>query len=233
LFFINPSNEVSLIEFNAMTPLPTESILNFSHRLDVAARKVYKNLNEENLNQVKFVKFLSVISPEIRLSLLQQDVKEYKLAVTKANQLQQILLTNQKLSVNHDELLVNKLSEQVNILRKELQDIKATKNDSSVASTSSEGLSTSRRYRADSFGSSHSAYRDKGAFVRNSNNDSANHHRSNRPYRPYLTQNQRFPTRFKRVVICQWCKAKGHMADRCRSLIRYNRNNQQLNLQGS
>ena len=64
-FFSSPAFSTSIIEFNAMAPTHGENYKNFAHRLDVAVGKVYSNLPKDNLDQIKFVKFISVIPSEI------------------------------------------------------------------------------------------------------------------------------------------------------------------------
>lgn len=58
-------------ELDNLKMLPAENIQNLAHRIDILASKVYKNTPLEELNKLKFVKFIALIPPEIRIFVLQ------------------------------------------------------------------------------------------------------------------------------------------------------------------
>lgn len=118
-FFTNKSQTSSLIEFNNLNLLPQESIKNFAHRLDSLTAKVYNIKDSDSLNNIKFIKLIGSLPSNIRVKILEEDIKLYPELVNRAQQLQDIfcsealLINNENGSINSK---LNALAEKINSL---------------------------------------------------------------------------------------------------------------------
>jgi len=134
-FFSPASFSTSIIELNAMAPTHGENYKNFAHRLDVAVGKIYNNLPKDNLDQIKFVKFISVIPSEIRLQIMQNNITNYNEAVQRAQQLQDLTIFDSKLSQNTEPEIFKRYSEQINSLQKQIEHLTSSKEKSASSSS--------------------------------------------------------------------------------------------------
>ena len=120
-FFSNKSQTASVIDFNNLHMLPQESIKNFAHRLNSLTSKVYDITDQNILDNIKFIKLIGALPPNIRTKILEENVKIYQEVVNRAQQLQDIAC-NEAILVgrrdNNDAISVklNELSEKINAL---------------------------------------------------------------------------------------------------------------------
>lgn len=90
--FFCPVNSNNLAQnLHSFTMLPSESIKNLAHRLNVLVAQAYPNIKDtQAINDIKFNKFLVCVPSDIRVKILENDIKDYETAVFKAQKLQEI-----------------------------------------------------------------------------------------------------------------------------------------------
>lgn len=130
--FFCPVNSCNLAQnLHSFCMLPSESIKNLSHRLNVLVSQAYPSITDKTaLNEIKYNKFLVSIPSEMRIKILENDIKDYVTAVNHAQKLQDISIQNSvvnkinvqdspdlKSEINAIKIAVEKLSqpsEQIN-----------------------------------------------------------------------------------------------------------------------
>lgn len=72
--------------------LPEESIRNFADRLNTLTNRVHDTITDAAaLNDIKYTKFISSISSNLRIKIQEESNTDYKLAVYRAQNLQEIM----------------------------------------------------------------------------------------------------------------------------------------------
>lgn len=71
-------------QWENLTMLSQESIQNFVLCFDLMVTQVFHTMSQEQLNNLKFVKWLVQLSTEVKLMVLQQTESDYNIAVEKA-----------------------------------------------------------------------------------------------------------------------------------------------------
>lgn len=125
-FFAPPSRTQSFVEFNKLTMISSESVKNVAHRLDVLTSKVYPDiLDPISVNNIKFLKFISILPSSLRIKIQEENITDYNQAVSRAQSLQEIsngekLLNSNSAPVTNDNIFAESLkqiSEQINALQ--------------------------------------------------------------------------------------------------------------------
>lgn len=195
-FFITDSHTSNLIEFNNLTMLPQESIKNFAHRLSVLSGKVYTMSTPADLENVKYIKFISSIPSNIRVKLQEEGTKTFPEAVKRANELQQILQNEALLQVNPTNLSVNTITEQLTELSEKINML-SFKQEAPKQNKKSRSPSPRRHVQSDNMRPQYK------------NRNMSQFNRNRRPFQ---------------VLTCQLCRRTGHTASRCRIFLNRNQN---------
>lgn len=189
-FFVPDNTSSTLNELNKIQLLPDESIRHFAHRLQVLTHKVYTQVTDENaLSVIKYNKFISALPANLRIKLLEENIQNFKDAVQRAHQLQDIL--NQELVPKTSN------SESCNTLTTQLADLAAKVNALTLTAQPSSlkiDRPTQNLHRGNWKNRSVNQFRNKN--VNSWRKPNHNIQRSNN-------------------YICQLCNKKGHSASRC------------------
>lgn len=90
-FSVQESPAAELRKFQNITLAPDESIKNLSYRIDLAAQKSYRFINDVNaLNKIKSMQFIAALPISIKEKILLQGEMEYNEMVAKAQHIQTI-----------------------------------------------------------------------------------------------------------------------------------------------
>lgn len=185
-FFKNDSTQATFNEFNKLAILPDESIKHFCHRLHVLTTTVYKDINDDKaLDAIKLNKLLSVLPANLRIKLLEEKVKNFNTAMSRAQEIQNIY--NSEFQSNSDS---------------------SNKNPQSVLHFSTELRKLNEKVDALTQTKNSTNHTESQANQNLSNQNGRNQRAMYRqPYRNRF--NNRFP------VKCQLCFRVGHTANRC------------------
>ena len=225
-FFTPETESNAIIEFDSLTLLPEENIINYSLRIDTLAAKLYPEMDDINRNKIKFNKLISTVSPDLRLYLLQNQIVDYNTAIEKGQFMQNLNKQN-KLFNNNDNSEIKNLSEQVLCLQKELESIKNNKSDDIATSTKPvQKQNNHSRYKNNT---SYNRQRYPQNFQPTNNFVHGSQRRNYKNYKPRFSNSHNLRenrSRF-RNVICQICNLKGHEALNC---FKYKNDNRQRKL---
>lgn len=95
-FFQKKSFATNLISWENLKMLPGESINNLTHRIDLAYHRLNHEITDEfAINQAKLHKFIKIIPSEIRIKILQDNIKNYLEATQKAKLIQDCTFNNE------------------------------------------------------------------------------------------------------------------------------------------
>lgn len=90
-FSIEESPASELVKFQGITLTPGESIKNLAYRINLAAHKAYKFINDQvALDKIKAMQFISALPLSIREKILLEGEKDYQSMVAKAQHIQTI-----------------------------------------------------------------------------------------------------------------------------------------------
>lgn len=129
-FFKVQSLATNINDFHNFVILPQESIQNTAHRLDLIAHRVYKDMDNDNLEKIKFVKFLQVIPSNIRAKLLENNITTYPEAIEKAELMQNCATNNKILNCDKEENeKFDNLTHQINSLQASIEKIEKDKTE--------------------------------------------------------------------------------------------------------
>lgn len=207
-----------IAEMESIRMLPAESIQNLTHRLDLAAARVYKDVPEEELNKLKFVKFISIIPPEIRVFVLQHTDKDYALAVEKAILAQECQMSSNILNTKMENSQISELNEKLNALTVSVKKIGEQK----MSSEDKESPQTDRRphYKRSFYQrwprQNYKNNQDQYKFRSNNNlrgHGNINKHRYQNNFRNSSDNHHQNPK--ENEMTCQLCSNKGHSARFC------------------
>ena len=112
--------------------MPTETMHNFSHRIDILAPQAYPDINDATaLNSIKYAKLISVIPSQFRKDILASDIHDYPPAVRKATLCQDSDIDSEV--VNHTATLsastFKTLREGIHNIKTTIQDLKSNSKD--------------------------------------------------------------------------------------------------------
>lgn len=129
-FFSCDDSQSSLSDLENLKQLPDERIKCLAHRLDLLFCKAYPSiLDVTAINQMKFNYLMKAIDPEIKLTILKENIDSYSVAIDRAQNLQNIfsahnLPTSDSISKASESHSINVLTEKINDLKNSLEKLK-------------------------------------------------------------------------------------------------------------
>lgn len=197
-FFQTSSVVQHIHDFESLVMLENEEIPHIVHRLNVTARRVYPNMSDEILKQIKFTKLIKIIPDNLRLAILQDSITTFDAAVAKATLVQQCTLQN-NIITNSDLEAINAMEKKCEPLQPSVDNIPHN--------------SPQPKYR-------HYHNNRRNFRRRNSNRHNNRHKFHQRPRnffraRPSLHQQGTSFESSTRTDPCQFCQCFGHTARDC------------------
>lgn len=203
-FFSTESNAINVTDLSNIKLLNNESIKSLAHRIDVAADKLYGNIDSDALNKIKYVHFINALSPETKCKLFENSITTYDDAQKFAQKCQDAQLSA-ALSLPTPAIdKITLLQEQINALQS------TNKLVCQLCDTQGHDAKSCKRI------TSHHP---------RSNNNYSQHNVRSRPYQRNHNNNSR-----QIRERCQFCFKYGHTLSVCRHFLRQqNTNNSQQN----
>lgn len=93
-FFTSTDIVHSLKTLDSLQLKENEKFKHFASRLDGAVRNVYPKVDEMSLNQIKFMTLLRIAPKSIKTKLLEEGISDFKIAIARADVLQNIHLAS-------------------------------------------------------------------------------------------------------------------------------------------
>lgn len=211
-FFKGKSFAENINEFESFQMLPQETIINLAHRLDLTTHRIYGDVQDTTtVNKTKFIKFLQIIPPEMRSSILENEINTYEDAVKRATLIQNSINSNKVLKCNNDdEDKFGNLTQQINSLHESVEKIQKYKQNQNYQNRNS-----FKKIRA------HNLH----------NRNKTNFGNVKQNFRPTARRNFRRGRFISRPnhnnqdnVKCQLCFSWGHSARQCNQFQQPNQN---------
>lgn len=201
-FFI-PKTKATLVDFNNLKLETNESIKHFAHRLQVITSQAYQNISDEKaINTIKFNKFISALTPNLRIKLREENIENFTDAVKRAQALQEIL--QNELSVQpENSAAINNISSHLADLATKVNALTISNNKSNSTCDNNNSHNKTEKSRECC------NRRDRGFKTRSFG-------------RNHSSQNRR-----QNFIKCQICGKSNHTADKCFkyvNLLNYNQN---------
>lgn len=94
-FFCSSSKATAIHSLNLVSLLPRETVRNLAHRINVLVQKVHAEVTDQNaLNSIKYTKLLTALPQDIRMKIMETNIKDFDRAVNRAQQLQDLSIEN-------------------------------------------------------------------------------------------------------------------------------------------
>lgn len=217
-FFQKPSMSCNINTFNNISLQPAETFKNLAHRISVIAAQVYDQLDEQALDQIKFVKLLSCLTPECKYKILQSKVTNFQDAVHEAQLFQDtfnqinVLNTIEAQKQNDFSQEVAALKEQINFLKSKIESRENTPSTSKIMESEQNQPEEQKKYQGSHKLSKNNNHR----FPKfNSRNNRVHNNRSHnfQRFRTYSRQHHQTPLK------CHFCYKNGHIMKDCRLFL--------------
>lgn len=209
-FFAPMSKTQALLEFNNIQMLPQETIKNIAHRINNVTLMVYPQINEEALNEIKFMKFLSVIPSSIRIKIQEENITDYRIAITRAQALQDIFSNEKILQSHSSDFQSDTISKKLNEISENLLALTISKPKRNSKSPSPKKSPRNKSWQP--------RYKSRYTFKNVHKNANNRNEQSKQKFR-----NNPSPP------VCQLCFKRYHTAQRCFKWKNANKNNGQSN----
>lgn len=199
-------------DFHNFAILSEENIQNTAHRLDLVAHRVYKDVDNESLNKIKFVKFLQVIPSKFREKILENNISNYQEAVEKAELLQNCDANNKILNGGKEEdNRFSDLTHQVNSLQASIENIEKSKQENSKHGNKANKSKNNHFHNKNrgNIGNVKRNFRNGRYNIRNRRN--FRNHRGGSNYK----DNGNYRVDNHNQIQCQFCDRWGHSAKYC------------------
>lgn len=118
LAFFKDEETPSIFALNEIMLKPNETIRSLSHRLNTTFTKVYPSIIDPiAIDTLKYTHLMNALPSDIKMNLLKENIREYNLAVNRAQELQNI---NTSLNSQFGQQNSLKLSEEISALKEQL-----------------------------------------------------------------------------------------------------------------
>lgn len=119
--FFKAEDTPSIFALNEIMLMPNETVRSLAHRINTTFTKVYPAITDPvAVDTLKFTHLMNALPHNIKLDLLRENINHYDVAVTRAQELQNINVslnsqvnTHKMVDLNQE---INSLKEQINVL---------------------------------------------------------------------------------------------------------------------
>lgn len=185
--FFSPSCvKVSASELHNITILPNESIKNLAHRINNLACQVYPQMQNESLNQIKYVQLVAALPADLKYKIYKQNINTYVEAIAFAQNCQDAQLA----AGSAHSLVQSNHLETINALKGQIQAMQYKSNGCQLCESSEHTAKFCEKFNSDN----------SGKLVKG-NSNRQNYERGN------VVQ--------KSKIICQFCEKPGHILKNC------------------